>query len=103
VYRRHGNVCSVANDVRRKDTSSHYGLRQCIGVIGDRQCRQPANYREPLLNFRRIADRGLVDNDLGDRAGPSSQTRYVDSPTIPVWSVGAPRQLRHDWDERPRN
>src|SRR5438132_1812143 len=68
VYRRHGNVCSVANDVRRKDTSSHDGLRQRIGVIGDRQSRQPFDDREPLLNFRRIADRGLVDDDLGDRA-----------------------------------
>src|SRR5712692_1259354 len=67
VYRRHGNVCSVANDVRRKNTSSHDGLRQRIGVIGDRQSRQPADDCEPLLNFRRIADRGLIDDDLGDR------------------------------------
>src|SRR6266581_4407650 len=68
VYRRHGNVCSVANDVRRKDTSSHDGLGQRIGVIGDRQSRQPADDREPLLYLRGIADRGFVNDDLGNRA-----------------------------------
>src|SRR6266571_7286650 len=48
--------CYSPGDLRRKDASSHDGLRQRIGVIGDRQSRQPADDREPLLNFRRIAD-----------------------------------------------
>src|SRR5260370_25977225 len=56
VYRRHGNVCSVANDVRRKDTSSHDRLRQRIGVIIDRRRRQPADDRQSLLYFLGIPD-----------------------------------------------
>src|SRR6516162_1521638 len=45
VYRRHGNMGSVANEVRRKDAGSHDCLRQRIGVLGDRQRRQPADDR----------------------------------------------------------
>ena len=64
MYRRYGNMCSVPNDLRRKDASSHDGMSQRIGVIGDRQGRKAADDREPLLNFRWIADRGLLDDDL---------------------------------------
>ncbi len=68
VYRSYGYMCSVAKNLRRKDPRSHDGWRQRIGFISDCQIRQPADDREPLLNFRRIADRDLVDDDLGDRA-----------------------------------
>src|SRR4051812_7441586 len=58
----------VRKSVQRKDAGSHDGLRQGLGVLRDIKGRQASDDRESLLYFRGIADRGFVNDDLGDRA-----------------------------------
>jgi hypothetical protein len=65
---RHGNVRSVANHLRRKDPGSHDSLSQRGGVRRDIKSRQATDDCESHLYLCRIADRGFVDNDLGNRA-----------------------------------
>jgi hypothetical protein len=88
----------VGKSVRRKDASSHDSPSQRFSGFRDIKGRQAAEDRESLLYLRGIPGRGFVNDDLGDavlKLAPAIR------PPIPVWSVGAPRQLRHHWDERP--
>ena len=66
-------MCGVRKSVWRKDAGSHDGPRQRFGVFRDLQRQQATDEGESLLYFRRIADRGFVDDDLenGGKRGQS--------------------------------
>lgn len=58
----------VRKSVRRKDPRRDDGPSQRFRVFCDFQSGEAADDRQAFLNLGRVAERGLVDDDLGNRA-----------------------------------
>lgn len=65
VNRGHRDVSGVRERVRRQNACGHDGLCQRFGVFRDIYGRQTADERQSFLDFRGIAKRSLINDNLG--------------------------------------